>query len=207
MSDDTNTEIILAALNSVGAAPKAPVRKSFESIVDGAKVVDTAAYTAALDDYASETVLYDQRLKSAARNIKVMTGPDSLISKQLAGMDKALDQNTKEGKIFTGTIVRVQRAEDINPSDKSKRVSVTLYTGTERPTPGLAAGCEKVTTERTDNPDGRSMARDAQLAIGHRVKVFIEMEQTNNPERKSRLLRHIQDLGIHEGFNVEQYHV
>lgn len=182
MSD--NNEIILAALTVTGAKPVAPVK--------GSKSADE--YSSAIDEYNAEVIAYDQRLKASAREIKVMLTEQSPISKQLIALDKALDKNSSDGKVFIGTVVGVIK------EPKTTRAIMTLFTGTDRTVKGhdgnvLPTGQEQLRTERTDNPDGRAMARAAQLLIGHRVTVYVELEAIRGGETKVRVLRHIEDGG------------
>jgi hypothetical protein len=140
-----NAQIILSALSVTGAKPQAPVKSDY---------VDDAA-----------TVAYDQNLKANARDIKVMLGDKSRIGAQLAALDLAMDADNPGGKVFVGTVLGVTKEKS------STRAIVTLHTGTDRTSDNAPAGAETVRTDRTDNPDGRAIARAAQLLVGHRVTV------------------------------------
>lgn len=190
----TNEDIIITAYSVAGAKPVAPVRASFKT----EEGVDAAAYQDALDAFSAEMVAYDQRVKAAAREIKVNLAGDSAIAKQLKALDKALDKESKEGKVFVGTITAVA-----NANNNSKRVTVTLFTNTSLAIPNLPQGYETVSTERIDNPDGRAMAREAQLLIGHRVTAFVELEQFGEGamQKKSRVLRHLSDSGVNKDYD------
>ena len=181
----TNNDVIIAALHVAGPKPKAPVR--------GGSTPEE--YTHALEAYAAEVVAHDQSFKAAAREIKVMLTEQSPISKQLIALDKALDPNSGDGKIFIGTIVSVTK------ETKTTRAILTLHTGTDREAKDsnnvpLPIGQEQLRTERTDNPDGRFMARTAQLLIGHRVTVYVELEAIRGGATKVRVLRHVEDGGV-----------
>lgn len=176
-----NTDIIITAFSVAGPKPTEPVRP--KNATDEQK----AAYEAQLIAYDEALNAWDQRVKAAAREIKVATAPESRIFKQLESLDKAI--RGTEGKVFTGTVVKVTK------ESSSQRGVVTLYTGTETTIPGLPAGCEQVRTERTDNADGRAIARQAQLLIGHRVTVYVELESIRNGAQKVRVLRHVASNG------------
>ncbi len=104
---------------------------------------------------------------------------------------KAAEQISK-CKVFSG-IVR-----DVKKEQSSTRGVITLHTGTDRATDGVPAGCEQVRTERTDNPEGLAMARKVKSLIGHRVLVWVEVEEftTGNVTKKMRVVRHTEDRGV-----------
>jgi len=54
-------------------------------------------------------------------------------------------------------------------------------------------GKEKVRTERTDNPEGMAMAKRLTELKGHRVLLWIEVEEYDGG--KVRVVRHVEDLG------------
>lgn len=74
----------------------------------------------------------------------------------------------------------------------STRGVVTLHTGTERSDDGN----EQIRTERTDNPVGLAMAKQVKDLVGHKVVVWVEVEQTKNGQSKVRVLRHVEDRGV-----------
>ena len=86
--------------------------------------------------------------------------------------------------------------------EASQRAQVTMYTGTDRTTDGVPAGCERVRTDRTDNLDGRAIARSAQLLIGHRVTVYVELEAIRNGTTKVRVARHFEDNGVNPDYDA-----
>lgn len=202
MSDITpNGQVILAALNATGSKPKAPVRFRPDSAQyandDAYQVaVETANndYALALTKFEADSLAYDQQLKANAREIKIMLGDRSRISEQLDQLDKILDPSNDGGKVFPGTITGIATEE------RTKRAIVTVYTGTERETSGVPAGHEQVRTDFTTNPDGRSIARAAQLLIGHRVYLYVELEAMKSGTGKARVLRHIEDSGVDTRF-------
>lgn len=186
----TNDEIIVTAYNMSGEKPTPPKKKAFSNAEE---------YQAALDEYSAALVDYDQRVKAAAREVKVATAPDSPISKVLADLDLAANPDSKDAKIFTATIC------DYSVQQPSTRLKVLLHTGTtmvneKDPAP---EGYEWVQTEMTRNPDGRAMARDVQALKGHRVTIFLKIEsfQQGNITKKMRVLRHIVDGGVNEKYD------
>lgn len=192
MSDTTpsNNSIILAAINATGPKPPLPVKPAADAPAEA-----HAAYEAKVASYDADVAAWDQAVKANARDIRVMTSPRSKITRQLNGLGKALDENSNEGKVFTGTVVKVSREQS------STRGVVVIYTGTDQAVKDLPAGYEQVRTDRTDDPDGKALARQAQLLTGHRVTVFIELEAIRNGQTKVRVLRHIEDLGLDPNFD------
>lgn len=184
----SNSQIILAAVGATGPKPTAPSRKRFPD--------DEAGYQAALAIYTEDITAWDQAFKANARDIKVLTSPKSRVVAQLNALDKAIDENNGDGKVFIGTVTGIAIEE------RTTRAIVTLYTGTDRAVDGLPAGCESVRTERTDNPDGRAIARATQLLIGHRVTVYVELEAIRGGSTKVRVLRHIEDNGVDAAFDA-----
>lgn len=104
------------------------------------------------------------------------------------GMEKAQKQ-LAACKVFSGTIV------DIKKEQSSTRGLITINTGTDREKEGVPAGCEQIRTERTDNPEGKAMAKKVQGLKGNRVLVWVEVEEIKGGQSKVRVLRHVQDLG------------
>lgn len=192
MSAVTNDQIILAAVTAAGPRPAPPTRPANPD-----DEVAAQRYVAELADYQAAQAAWDQAVKTNARDIMVMTSDRSKITAQLNGLRKAIDPASGEGKVFTGTVVRVVR------ESSSTRGLVTLYTGTDQaPKDGLQPGYENVRTERTDDIDGKAMARAAQLLIGHRVTVYIELEPIRGGSQKARVLRHIDSQGIDPKFDA-----
>jgi hypothetical protein len=184
----TNDDIIITAYNITGKRPTAPRKNQFS---------DQESYQAALDAFARDSVDYEQSVKSAAREIAVALSAESGIKKQLVALGKAIDKESKDGKVFIGTICSIRTEQT------SKRALVTIYTGTDRAIDGVPLGYETVRTERTDNPDGRALAREVQALIGHRATFYIEMESFGSGanQKKSRVLRHVTDGGVDAKFD------
>lgn len=184
---EPNQQIILAAIAATGPKPVYPLRAQFAP-------ADNAGFDAARAAFDTATLAWDQQLKANAREIKVMFGDRSKIGAQLTALDKAL--TGVEGKVFVGTIVRVDK------ESTSQRALVTLFTGTDRKTDGLLPGTEQVRTDRTDNLDGRAIARSATQLVGHRVAVYVELEQIRGGSTKVRVARHFGDEGVDPQFDA-----
>lgn len=100
-------------------------------------------------------------------------------------------------KKFVGVITEVKKEQS------SQRGVITLHTGTEQVRPGVPAGHEQVRTDRTDSGgSGRALALKARSLIGHRVLVYVEVEEFIKKDKtpgKARVLRHVEDLGLAQG--------
>jgi hypothetical protein len=99
-------------------------------------------------------------------------------------------------------LVRIQEASrfvaelvDVEIEQSSTRAVLTLKT--DDVTDKKPDGIEKMRTERTDQPDGKSMWRVALGLKGHRVLVFKELQEAG-PDRKVRVCIHLTDLGAPE---------
>jgi hypothetical protein len=92
----------------------------------------------------------------------------------------------RNAKVFTGTIL------DVSKEATSTRGIVKLKT---RPTSFHPDGIETARTERTDEPSGRVMARALRAVTGHRVVIWVEVEDINGGSGKVRMVRHFEDLG------------
>lgn len=173
MDESTRITITAAAVNAAGPVSNYTTTGKVEN-PDGTftevTVPDPAAYQVAVHENAI--------------NIAVMAGEKGLVGKALAGV---VGPNTK---IFSGTVVGVRKEAS------STRGLITLHTGTDREKEGLPAGCEQVRTERTDNPIGKSVALKARNMLGHRVLVYVEVEEINGGQSKVRVLRHVESLGV-----------
>jgi hypothetical protein len=201
-----NAQIILAALTVTGPKPTPPIKARLnsddkdlfptEAAFAAASAQATKDFDAAFSLFTDASAAYDQNLKASARDIKVMLGERSRIGAQLAALDKALDADNDGGKVFVGTIVGVTKEAS------SQRAQVTLFTGTDRPVEGVPVGCERVRTDRTDNLDGRAIARAAQLLIGHRVTVYVEIEVIRGGATKVRVARHFEDNGVNPDYDA-----
>lgn len=99
---------------------------------------------------------------------------------------RVIDQ-VADAKVFPGTVLSVVREKS------STRGLVTLRT---RPSEHHPDGTEPVRTERTDTTLGLAMAKRLTALVGHKVMVWVEVEQIPNSTRKSRVVRHVEDLGV-----------
>lgn len=94
-----------------------------------------------------------------------------------------------ESKKFVGTVVGVKREKS------STRGVVELFTGTKQEIDGMDPGYERVRTDRTDSASGLMVASEAKSLIGHRVLVYVNVEDMRNSTKKVRVLVHLVDLG------------
>ena len=164
-----NEEIILAAMATVGPPPTREV-----TFPDGRVFPIT-------DDPAWRT-----QVAAAAVKIKSMLD-DNAITSALSQIDPA---SGAEFKVFTGVIVTVV------PEQSSNRAVITINTGTQQAVEGLPAGHEQVRTERLERPGSKEIARQAQGLVGRYVRLGVQLEPwTDNPQRKTRVLRVLTDLG------------
>jgi hypothetical protein len=138
-----------------------------------------AAVSAAGPADPADTAGWQARVADMAAAITAACQPGSQISKVV--------EQVAASKTFVATVVKVTR----EPS--STRGIVTLRTTPNEHHPD---GIETARTERTDNPIGRSMARRLVKLVGHRVLLWVEVETIGNGSRKSRVIRHVEDMGI-----------
>ena len=98
-----------------------------------------------------------------------------------------LIEEVTSAKVFSGTVLAVKREE------RSTRGLVTLKT---RPSEHAEDGTETARTDRTDTPDGLAMARKIQSLKGHRVMVWVYIDEVaGKADRKVRVIKHVEDLG------------
>lgn len=113
-----------------------------------------------------------------------------------------------ELKRFVGTIVKVTKEKS------STRGKLLLYTGTKQDVKDgknpdgtervLPTGYEVVRTERTDDPEGFMVASESKALVGHRVLLWVILEPwSNNPNKKTRVLQHLMDLGEDSRYDAE----
>lgn len=149
-----------------------------------------AAAVVAAGPQGDDPATWAAQVQSNAIEIALMAENDSDIAKVLDVIQGASDPNNKVAKAFTGTVLTVKR------ESSSTRGLVTLHTGTDRVKEGVPEGAEQVRTERTDNPNGLAMAKKMQMLKGHKVLVYVEIEEFNGGAGKVRVLRHVRDLGV-----------
>jgi hypothetical protein len=98
-----------------------------------------------------------------------------------------LIEQVERSKTFTATIVGGKLEAS------STRVVVKLKT---RPSERNPDGVEEARTERTDTPAGRAMSQRLRALKGHRVAVWVEIEQIAGSDKRVRVVRHVEDLGV-----------
>ena len=138
-----------------------------------------AAVSAAGPADPTDTAGWQARVADMAAAITAACQPGSQISKVV--------EQVAASKTFVATVVKVTKEAS------STRGIVTLRT---TPNDHHPDGIETARTERTDNPIGRSMARRLVKLVGHRVLLWVEVEAIANGARKSRVIRHVEDMGL-----------
>lgn len=123
---------------------------------------------------------YSTRVRDQATLIYTMLAEASPIRRHLDTLTRC--------KVFPATVTKVVREKS------STRGKVTLAT---RPSKWNEDGVEEARTERTDNPDGLAMAKKVSELKGHRVLLYVEVEEFDGG--KARVIRHVEDLGIDKG--------
>lgn len=129
-----------------------------------------------------------------ARVIEAITDLAILANDETSWANKAIESVTGDNvKRFSGVVVSV---------DKEKATTRGIVSLRTKIHPEYAPdGIEQVRTERTDDPVGLAMAKRLRSLVGHKVLLHVEMEQFTNKGgtvRKSRVVRHVLDLGIDE---------
>ncbi len=121
--------------------------------------------------------LWTERVAQTAAEIAAMLAPHSRPSRAVKQVAAA--------KVFVATITGVRRE-----ASSTRTVVELAVASTERHPDGR----ESVRSERTDQPDGLAVARRAQALIGHRVRLWVELEAAG-ADRRVRVLRYLEDLG------------
>lgn len=130
---------------------------------------------------ASAAETWEFQVEQKAMEIMVMGSTGSRFARALDVVATAHDRSVATSKAFSAKLVGFEI------EDRSKRVVVIL----------AAKGADEtefVRTDRFDTGRGALMARQVKALEGHRVMVYIEMEETS-AGRKVRILRHLIDLG------------
>lgn len=157
--------------------------------LEGAPLTETTAIIAAAVMSVGpmpDQNAWEQAVTDRAKAIAQFASPKSPVAQVVQAM---LSPSTK---VFTGTIVGGQMEQS------SKRLFVILDTDSSRKNNGLGGsqlpmGQEGVRTDRTDTPAGAAMAHKVRTMKGQKVRVWVYMEPTGNPERPtSRVLKHIE---------------
>ena len=132
---------------------------------------------------------WEEAVRERAVKLAVMSGPKSALNQLVTEL------TSPEIKIFTGTVISGTMEQS------STRLFVILETGTERKAVNLdgstlPTGQETIRTDRTDTPNGAFIARKLRALKGCKVRVWVYMESTNNPDKPtSRVLKHVEALG------------
>ena len=131
----------------------------------------------------NDGVEYTQRVIENAKQISVFLSEGSAVNKAIKQLE--------DSKKFTAEIVSVVKEKS------SQRGFVELKT---KPSQHHPDGKESARTERTDNPDGLAMAKRMRDLVGHRVLLWVEVEEytNSNGSGKVRIIRHAEDLGAVE---------
>jgi len=119
------------------------------------------------------------RVCDLAAEISVMCSERSRVSRRVHGIANS--------KVFAAVVV----GGKLEPS--STRGIVNLRTS---PTKDRPDGIEQVRTERTDTADGASMWNRMKALKGHRVVIWIEVQEFNGGQSKARVVQHVEDLGL-----------
>lgn len=123
---------------------------------------------------------WQHQVHANAVSIAVMASDTSQIARSI--------QSVENAKVFSGTVMQVRKEHS------STRGVITLHTDTDRTKDGVPEGCESVRTDRTDNPLGLAMARRVKSLVGHRVLVWVEIEEFNGGQGKVRVVKHVEAL-------------
>ena len=127
---------------------------------------------------------YMQRVIQNAKQISLLLADRSPVNKAITQLEAS--------KVFAANVVATKREKSSN------RVVVELET---KPSTHHLDGKEAARTERIDNPIGLDVATRCKNLIGHRVLIWVEVEEYNNGTGKVRIVRHVEDRG--EAFPFE----
>lgn len=120
---------------------------------------------------------WDLEIHEMAARITAMCSPTSSVAKTI--------QSVAASKVFTGVILSVKREES------STRGLVTIQ---GKPSKFHEDGVETARTDRTDGASGLAMARRLRKLVGHRVVLWVEVEQIKDGASTVRVIRHVEDL-------------
>ena len=95
-------------------------------------------------------------------------------------------QSVANSKVFTANVVGGKLEAS------STRGVVNLKT---KPTAQHPDGLEQVRTERTDSHDGAAMWERLKALKGHRVVLWVEVQEYNSGQGKVRVVQYVEDLG------------
>jgi len=165
----------------VAARRTKEIEMSTLSEADRRQVILAAVAATGPDNGPDERGLtWPQRVAESAGRIAAMLDPHSEVSRAIGQVEMA--------KVFPATVVDVRREAS------STRAIVTLRTKVSDRHPD---GVETARSERTDDPLGLAMARRLTALRGHRVMLWVELQQmSTNTDRRVRIIRHVEDLGL-----------
>lgn len=143
-----------------------------------AQIILAAVNAVGPDDGSSDTPWATQVASKAADIYVLAYGERSAAVKAITGIENS--------KVFTATVL------DVTKEQSSTRGLVKLKTA---PSKFHEDGIEVARTERTDDPSGRAMARALRAIKGHRIVIWVEVEEINGGASKVRVIRHFEDLG------------
>ena len=118
------------------------------------------------------------RVTDLAAEITVMCSDRSRVARRV--------QSIASSKVFTAVVVGGKLEAS------STRGVVNLRTKATAQHPD---GLEQVRTERTDTRDGMAMWDRLKALKGHRVVLWVEVQEYNGGGSKARVAQHVEDLG------------
>lgn len=119
---------------------------------------------------------YQARVADQTVKVHLMTSETSSVRRRL--------NQVMEAKVFPAVVTKVVKEKS------STRGKISLKT---KPSKWHPDGIETARTERTDNPEGLAMAKRMSELKGHRVLLWVEVEEFEGG--KVRIIRYVEDLG------------
>ena len=161
---------------------------------DSVMNLTAAAATAVGPIGAREKAQWQAEVLQAALALHQLASPRGPIGKYLDGIarveDHVANQRPKLGKIFVATVHESRREE------RTGRALITLTSYNDKTGEWKQEVCR---TDFLSNSDGLGLrlAKMARDLVGHKVRVWIELEPKQDGSGESvRMLRHLEDLGI-----------
>lgn len=124
---------------------------------------------------------WQKTVTEGAARITAMLSERSMVSRLIEAIDAS--------KVFPATITRLQLEKS------SQRALVTLAT---RPSEKNPDGVEVARTERVDGPLGAAIVERLKQAKGHKVLLWVELQQMSSSTNSVRIITHFEDLGVDE---------
>lgn len=128
---------------------------------------------------------FQSRVAENAAAFTAMLSETSTINKIISGVANS--------KVFSATLFGIKKEQS------STRGKATLKT---KPSKFHEDGIEEARTERTDTAIGLAMARRLRGLVGHRVLLWVEVEEINGGASKVRVIRHVEDLGVDANYQL-----